>query len=312
VAARRGGGTVVPVSLLGLALSGLIGVSLGFFGGGGSILTVPLLVYVFALEPKAAIASSLLIVGAASLTGAIQHWRRGNLEPRTGLVFGSAGMAGAYLGGRTGAWIDGTLLLLLFAAMMLLTSLAMWRGRRAAPPAAPGRRALDRLLAQGAGVGFTTGLVGAGGGFLIVPALVLWAGLPMPAAVGTSLFVIVLNALAGFSGYASHVQVDYRLVGAVTAAAIAGSFLGAQIAHRIDPAALRRAFAGFVLVMAVGILAREADVWAETARSAVPSSAPQLLFALAMLGLGVALGRVSRSAAGDPLAERSFDQGAGI
>src|SRR3990172_3189507 len=106
------------MSAVGLALSVLVGVSLGFFGGGGSILTVPLLVYVFGLEPKQAIASSLLVVGAASVSGALQHWRAGNVALRTGLSFGAAGMVGAYLGGRASAWVDGTLLLLLFAAMM--------------------------------------------------------------------------------------------------------------------------------------------------------------------------------------------------
>ena len=116
--------------LLGLALSLLIGVSLGFFGGGGSILTVPLLVYVFGLDPKTAIASSLLVVGIASMSGALHHWRAGNVDLRTGLVFGAAGMTGAYVGGRVGAFIDGTLLLLLFASMMVLTAVAMWQGRR--------------------------------------------------------------------------------------------------------------------------------------------------------------------------------------
>lgn len=213
------------MSPLGLALSVLIGVSLGFFGGGGSILTVPVLVYVFGLDPKQAIASSLLVVAAASLAGALRHWRAGNVELRTGLLFGVAGMAGAYCGGRAGAYVDGTLLLLLFAAMMLLTSLAMWRGRRAAVAAASAERSLWRLLSQGLAVGLFTGLVGAGGGFLIVPALALWAGLPMAAAIGTSLFVIVLNTLAGFFGYVNHVRVDYALVAAVAAAAILGSVL---------------------------------------------------------------------------------------
>ena len=141
------------MSSLGLALSVLIGVSLGFFGGGGSILTVPLLVYVFGLEPKQAIASSLLIVGVASISGAYQHWRAGNVELRTAMQFGAAGMAGSYLGARAGAFVDGTLLLLLFAAMMVLTSLAMWRGRRAASPATARDRAISRLLMQGFGVG---------------------------------------------------------------------------------------------------------------------------------------------------------------
>ncbi len=297
---------------LGLALSVLIGVSLGFFGGGGSILSVPLLVYVFGLDPKQAIASSLLIVGAASVSGAVQHWRAGNVELRTSLYFGVAGMVGAHVGGRAGAFLDGTLLLLLFAAMMVITALAMWRGRRVPKGASSGTRALAPLVAQGFGVGLFTGLVGAGGGFLIVPALALWAGLPLPSAVGTSLVIILLNTLAGFSGYAGHVQVSYGLIASVSACAIAGSFLGTRLAHRINPASLRRSFAGFVLVMAVIILVREVDVWIATARSALPTSAPQIAFALIVLAIGIATGRVSRRSATVSADDGAFEQGGGI
>ena len=295
---------------LGIALSVLIGVSLGFFGGGGSILTVPLFVYVFALEPKVAIASSLIVVGIASMAAMVQHWRAGNIELRTGLVFGAAGMCGAYLGGRAGQFVDGALLMLLFASMMALTALAMWRGRRAPPPRGA-RRAPARLVAQGLAVGLFTGLIGAGGGFLIVPALALWAGLAMPAAVGTSLLVIVMNSAAGFAGYAEHVAVEVGLVAAVSACAIAGSVAGAAFARRTDPARLRRAFAGFVLAMAGVILAREADSWARTAREALPQTVPQLVFAAFVLGAGIAAGRASRGAA-DDLLERGFEEGAGI
>lgn len=296
---------------LGLALSLLIGVSLGFFGGGGSILTVPLLVYVFGLAPKEAIASSLLVVAVASLSGAYQHGRAGNVELRVALLFGAAGMLGAYLGARAGAFVDGQLLLLLFAAMMMGTAIAMWRGRRA-PASEAVRRAPTRLLAQGFAVGLLTGLIGAGGGFLIVPALALWAGLSMPAAVGTSLVIIVLNTLAGFLGQIAHVDVDYRLVAGVSAAAVAGSFGGARFARRVDPASLRRAFAGFVLAMAAVIFVRETDAWIAAARSAAPTSGPQLVFVLFVLGVGIIAGRASRGGGADPLGERYFTEGAGI
>lgn len=300
------------MSTLGLALSVLIGVSLGFFGGGGSILTVPLLVYVFGLAPKQAIASSLLVVGIASLTGAFQHWRAGRVDLRAGLFFGSAGMAGAYLGGRAAAFLDGPLLLLLFACMMALTSAAMWRGRRVPPSAARAPEPAPlRLAAQGLAVGLFTGLVGAGGGFLIVPALALWAGIPMLEAVGTSLFVIVLNTTAGFLGTLSHQRVDVALVGAVSAAAVAGSLLGTRLARRVDPASLRRAFALFVLAMAILVLVREARIWLETVRGALPASLPQMVFVLLVLAAGIAAGRVSRGPGGDPI-ERPYEQGAGI
>ncbi|MFQ5698051.1 MAG: sulfite exporter TauE/SafE family protein [Myxococcota bacterium] len=194
----------------------------------------------------------------------------------------------------------------------MLTAAAMWRGRRAPSELSPQRRATGRLVVQGFAVGIFTGLVGAGGGFLIVPALALWAGLPMPVAIGTSLFIIVLNTLAGFSGYLSHVRVDYALIGAVTATAIAGWFVGSRLAHRVDPASLRRAFAGFVAVMASFIIVREANGWLATARAALPASVPQILFALVLLGVGIAAGRVNRRGASDPLAERTFSEGSGI
>ena len=302
------------MSAIGLALSLFIGISLGFFGGGGSIMTVPLLVYVFGLEPKEAIASSLMIVGAASILGAVHHWRAGNVEIRTGLLFGTAGMAGAYTGGRAGAFIDGKLLLLLFAAMMVLTAVRMWRGRREVTWPTAGDRSTGPLLAQGFAVGSFTGLVGAGGGFLIVPALALWARLPMSVAVGTSLMVIVMNTLAGYVGYASHVAIDYRLVASISAIAIVGSFAGTRLGRRVDPNSLRRAFAGFVPederddLLAV----READLWLDTAKTALPASVSQLAFAAIMLGIGIAAGRVAGRADAGPLVDRVYSDGAGI
>src|SRR3990172_1584828 len=233
------------MNALGLLLSLGIGVSLGFFGGGGAILTVPLLVYVFGLPPKQAIASSLLVVASASGFAALQHGRAGNLRPRVALFFGAAGMAGAYLGARVAAFVAGEVLLLLFAALMGLTALAMWRGRSASAASAAREVSPGRLVLQGLAVGSFTGLVGAGGGFLIVPALVLWAGLPMPAAVGTSLLVIVMNSLAGFAGYGAHVQIDPALVPAGAACAIAGSFAGSRLTRLVHPSSLPRAVAGF-------------------------------------------------------------------
>ncbi len=300
------------MNLPGYALASLIGVSLGFFGGGGSILTVPLLVYVFGLDPKVAIASSLPIVGIASLAGAARHWRSGNVRPREGLYFGAAGMCGAYAGGRASALLDGGLLLLLFAAMMILTATAMWRGRKVpSSGAAGGARSPWRLVLQGLSVGIFTGLVGAGGGFLIVPALVLWADLPMAAAVGTSLFVIVLQTSAGFAGYLSHVEVAYSLIASISAIAIVGSWAGARLANRVDPASLRRAFAAFVMVMACAILYREGSLLVKTLAPALPSNIPQLLLALGMLGLGIFAGRTSKRAVSE-IDEVAYIDGGGI
>jgi len=298
---------------LGLVLSIAIGITLGFFGGGGSILTVPLLVYVFGLAPKEAIASSLLVVGVVSLASGLQHARAGYVRPREAFYFGLAGAVGAYLGGRASAFLDGGLLLLLFAAMMLLTAGAMWRGRRVIGEdvKTEALRSPLRLALQGFAVGSFTGLVGAGGGFLIVPALALWAGLPLNAAIGTSLFVIALNCAAGFAGYASHVSIDWTLVGLVTTAAIAGAFAGVQLAHRVEPARMRRAFAGFVLVMGSAILVREAALLVQTLAPALPDTWPQLVFALFLLGVGVAAGRASKVAT-QQREELLFQEGAGI
>jgi uncharacterized membrane protein YfcA len=299
--------------VLGLILSLAIGISLGFFGGGGSILTVPLLVYAFGLPPKEAIASSLLVVGIASLSSGLQHARVGNVRLREAMLFGGAGVIGAYLGGRASVFFDGGILLLLFAAMMLLTASAMWRGRRGATRGDPVElhRSPLRLLLQGFVVGMFTGLVGAGGGFLIVPALALWAGLPMNAAVGTSLFIIVLNCTAGFVGYATHVEIDPLLVASVTIVAIAGSFGGAMLATRTDPARLRRAFAGFVLLMGIAILVREGALLTRTLAPALPETWPQVVFALALLGVGIAAGRASKRAT-RRREDLVFQQGGGI
>jgi hypothetical protein len=196
--------------------------------------------------------------------------------------------------------------------MMVLTSVAMWQGRRARSPGPATQGATVRLVLQGLAVGSFTGLVGAGGGFLIVPALTLWAGLSMHVAVGTSLLVIVLNTMAGFLGYLNHVQVDFKLIGAVSVIAIAGSFVGSALATKINPASLRRAFAVFVLAMAAFILVREVDVWIKTAQEALPGTTPQIVFAVLMLAVGIAAGRVTRRAAREPLADRLFSDGGGI
>lgn len=300
------------MTALGLLLALGIGLSLGFFGGGGSILTVPLLVYVFGLPAKQAIASSLLVVASASAFAALQHARAGNLRLRVALVFGTAGMAGAYVGARVAAFVAGEVLLLLFAAMMVLTALAMWRGRAVSAASAVRAVSPAKLVLQGLAVGSFTGLVGAGGGFLIVPALVLWAGLPMPSAVGTSLLVIVLNSLASFAGYAAHVRVEPGLVATVALCAIAGSFAGARLTRLVPPTSLRRYFAVFVMVTAASVLVREASLVLEAGAAALPATLPQLLFALAMLAVGVAAGRASRGPGVAGRLDDEVEEGAGI
>jgi uncharacterized membrane protein YfcA len=246
---------------VGLAASLLVGVLLGLLGGGGSILTVPLLVYVLDVEPRTAIAMSLVVVGVTSASGAMLHARAGRVRWRTALVFGAGGMVGAFLGGRLNPLIPATTLLLLFAGVMVAAAVAMLR-RKEAPlttPPAPESPALPgvRVLAQGLAVGLLSGLVGAGGGFLIVPALAL-VGLPTPVATATSLVVIALQCAAGFVGHLGHVQLPWALTGAVLGAAMTGSLVGGRLAGRVSPALLRRGFAVFVLATAAFLLAAQA------------------------------------------------------
>ncbi|MFJ6359411.1 sulfite exporter TauE/SafE family protein [Pseudarthrobacter oxydans] len=248
--------------LLVLALSVVIGLSLGVLGGGGSILTVPILVYVAGFEAKEAIAASLFVVGVTSAVSVLSHARGGRVMWRTGLIFGAAGMAGAFVGGLLGGHIPGQILLIAFAIMMVATSVAMLRGRKKKNDdgAAPVKHELPlgRVLLDGAVVGLITGLVGAGGGFLVVPALALLGGLPMSVAVGTSLVVIAMKSFAGLAGYLTTVQLDWGLTLGVTAAAIVGSLIGSKLAGRIPEAALRKAFGWFVLLMGTFVLIQQA------------------------------------------------------
>ncbi|WP_018800621.1 sulfite exporter TauE/SafE family protein [Salinispora arenicola] len=248
--------TVGLALTVGLAV--LIGLSLGLLGGGGSILAVPLLVYVADLPAKEAIATSLLVVGVTSAVGVLPHARAGRIRWRTGLLFGVAGMVGAYAGGRLAVFVPAAVLLTGFAVMMLATAAAMIRGRRAtgggpAPPELP----VLRVLVDGVVVGLVTGLVGAGGGFLVVPVLALLGGLPMPVAVGTSLVVIAMKSFAGLAGYLSNTSIDWSLAAMVTAAAVAGSLAGARLAGRVPEVVLRRTFGWFVVVVGVFMVVQQ-------------------------------------------------------
>ena len=247
--------------LVTLAAAVFVGIALGVLGGGGSILTVPILVYLAGLDAKHAIAMSLFVVGVTSALGAIPHARAGRVRWRTGLLFGATAMAGAYGGGRLAQFIPGTWLLAGFGVMMLATAVAMLRAPGARPRV---HKELPVLLvvAEGLVVGAVTGLVGAGGGFLVVPALVLLGGLPMGIAVGTSLVVIAMKSFAALAGYLSTVHIDWPLAIAVTAAAVAGGVLGGRLAGRIPDRVLRQGFGWFVVVMGAFVLSRQLPaVW---------------------------------------------------
>jgi hypothetical protein len=262
--------------LLAIGLSLLIGVSLGLLGGGGSILTVPIMIYALGVGEKSAIASSLLVVGATSAVAAVAHARAGNVVWRVALIFAGAGMAGAFLGGKVAKFLPASLLLVIFAVIMFATAFFMWRGRKPTPGVADkaaGPLPIPTILIEGLVVGLVTGLVGAGGGFLVVPALALLGGLPMQKAVGSSLVVIALKSFAGFAGYASHVTIDWQLTGIVTAAAIVGSFGGAALAKKVPQESLRKGFAIFVLVMAVFLLGKQLQTFVNKAATpAVPEA----------------------------------------
>ena len=249
------------MAIFGLLIAALMGISLGLLGGGGSILAVPILKYALGFGAKEAIVSSLAVVGATSLFGALSHWREGRVRWRTGLVFGLVAMAGAYLGAEYLApFLGGATQLALFGVVMLVAAFLVFRegeSARDAPGTEKGTLARTYLLllfAVGGAVGILTGLVGVGGGFLIVPALVLLAKVPMKEAVGTSLLVIALNSFAGFAGYLGEVSFQWGLMVLFAALAVAGSFAGTYLVRFVPQGALKRSFAVFLIVMAAFIL----------------------------------------------------------
>lgn len=241
--------------VLGYALAVLIGLSLGTMGGGGSILTVPIFVYVLGFAPKQAIAMSFPVVGGTSLVGALGHWRAGNVDLRTAVLFGLVTMAGAYAGGFVAAYLSGATQLVMLALAMLAAAWSMARpGREAADAATGGRRHPVLLGAVAISVGLLTGIVGIGGGFLYVPALVLLADVPIKRAVGTSLIIIAMSCVAGLASHLRHETIPWVFVAGFSLAAAAGILVGARLVRHISPSGLRRAFAVFLVVMAALIL----------------------------------------------------------
>ena len=237
-----------------IVLGVLIGAALGLLGGGGSVLTVPIFVYVLGFSPKEAIAMSLAVVAATSAFGTAGHWRAGHVNVRIGIVFGGVAMLGTLFGVRLARFIPGTTQMVIFGAVMLAAAVFMLRGR---PP-------YDELRGEGDGrpvaspvnvvpggllVGSLTGIVGVGGGFLIVPALVLMR-MPLRQAVGTSLLVITGTCVVGFLGYLGHVSLDWTAVALVAAGTLPGIAMGSYLHQFIPQSILRRGFAVFLVVMA--------------------------------------------------------------
>ena len=245
--------------ILGLVLALVVDLSMGLLGAGGSILAVPIFVYVIGFEVKASIAMSLAVVGATSLVGAIQHWRIRNVNLRIALMFAPAAMAGTYLGARLAVFFSGGAQMVLFGTVLLAAGLSMLRETGRARDAGGWHLTLTvgtavLIILEALAVGVLTGLVGVGGGFLIVPVLVLLGGLPMKQAIGTSLVIITLKSFAGFVGYLGQVDVAWGLTAGFTGIAVFGILVGTQVAQFVSARSLKRGFALLILVMGVVIL----------------------------------------------------------
>ncbi len=242
--------------IIGLILSAVIGLSLGLIGGGGSILTVPILVYLLGVGAHEAVGMSLAVVGATSVIGSYLHWRHNNVDISAGLLFGIAGIIGALIGSPLTQLISPGALLLIFGVLMLVVAISMiWR-RKTAINDAPHKPHLIQGALAGLGVGVLTGFLGVGGGFLIVPALVFFGGLAMKKAIGTSLFVIFLNCAAGLVGHMSQNVFDWGLAGVVMALAVAGTIAGTVLSHRIEAHRLQSMFAVLVLGVAAFLIVK--------------------------------------------------------
>ncbi len=259
--------------ITGYLLALLVGLSLGLIGGGGSILTVPILVYILGIHPVLATSYSLFIVGSTSLVGAVDQYRKGLVNIRTALLFGASSITTVFLTrkvllplipeklfsiqGFTCTWP--ILTMLLFAALMVLAAIAMIRDRRPTNTEEnnPSKHSLFRLITAGIGIGLVTGLLGAGGGFLLIPVLVLLLHLPMKQAIGTSLLIIALNSLIGFAGDAGHFTIHWSFLLIITAFSILGIFAGVRLARRLEGEKLKKTFGWFVLLMGCYIFIHE-------------------------------------------------------
>ena len=233
-----------------LLLALFIGLSLGALGSGGSIVTLPILVYVAGVEPKAAVGMSMAVVGGTSLVGSYFHWRSGNFLLKPGLLFSATGIVGAYLGSSGTHLVSSPVLMLLFAGLMLVVGVRMlwgkqeWKGSTCST---------SKCIPSGFAVGLVTGFLGVGGGFLIVPALVWFAGLDARKAIGTSLGIIAVNSAAGLAGQLRYTHWDWRLTGAFLACSLLGMGFGIPIARYAPERVLRKAFAIAVLAVAAAI-----------------------------------------------------------
>ncbi len=250
--------------LLGAGSGVLVGFVLGLVGGGGSILAVPLMVYLVGVpSPHVAIGTSALAVAANALTGLLNHVRHGTVKWRCSLVYAAAGIAGAFAGSTAGKAVDGQKLLFLFAIVMVVVGVLMLRNRRREgdPSVVLGRENAPKLVGYGAGTGLFSGFFGIGGGFLIVPGLVAATGMPMINAIGSSLVAVTAFGLTTAANYAFSGLVDWALAGVFFVGGVGGGFLGAGLARRLSgtQGRLTTVFAGLIFVVAAYMLGKSAD-----------------------------------------------------
>jgi uncharacterized membrane protein YfcA len=251
------------MTAFGAGLALLVGFVLGLLGGGGSVLTVPILIYALHVPVKQAIATSLCVVGLVAFIGFLSHLRQGTVRVRVALAFGPAAVVAAYVGAKIAKHVPPTVQLVMFAVVGLVGSVLMLRGtfRKAQVVETehefqPDRRTLILLGLEGLGVGLLTGLIGVGGGFLIVPALVLVAKQPMRLAIGTSLLVIAMNALSGFAGNIGTVPIDWYLILWFTSVAAIGSIIGSVLSSRVPQRNLKQVFGVLLIGVSLYVLYR--------------------------------------------------------
>jgi uncharacterized protein len=261
------------MEIVGYIASLLIGISLGLIGGGGSILTVPVMVYLFGLQPLLATSYSLFIVGSTSLFGAINNLRKGMVNVKAALLFGASSIATVFLTRKFlvpaipkniftigGVVItEAMLTMVLFAILMLVASISMIRNKKVATDNEQEKESFKfgKLVIYGITIGLVTGFLGAGGGFLLIPALVLLLKLPMKKAIGTSLMIIALNSLIGFTGDIGHFTIDWFFLFKITLIAVAGIFIGGALSKKIPGEKLKKGFGWFVLIMGIYIIVKE-------------------------------------------------------
>lgn len=258
------------MEIAGYIASLFIGVSLGLIGGGGSILTLPVLVYLFAISPTIAISYSLFIVGFTSLVGAFNYYRKGLVNFKTVLLFGSSSITTVFIARkfiipflpdvffRFGSFevTHSLFVMVVFAILMLAASVSMIRSSKVVAEKQTKEKPW-MLVIYGVLIGLVTGFLGAGGGFLLIPALVIFMKLPMKQAIGTSLLIIALNSLIGFLGDIGRHPIDWKFITIVSAIAVAGIFVGSYFNQKVNSDKLKKAFGWFVLLMGIYIIIHE-------------------------------------------------------